>query len=329
MIKWFNKYAKGWPALLALALAVGLAGCGDKPQAGDAGRVADPAKTGASQQAGSQAKQTVYPLTVKDASGKEVTFEKAPERIVSLSPSETEVLFSLGLDKEIVGVDKYSDYPEAAKSKPKIGDLQGNTEAILAANPDLVIGGLSLNSASIQKLNDLKLKVFTVEPKTLDQAMERIRILGQITNRQEQAEKVVSGMKADIQKVTDAVKNLKPEQKKKVYIEFSPGWSVGQGEYMNDMIELAGGINAARDLKGWQKIDEEKIIQENPDVIFYASGVNNLEQTIKSRSGWDQINAVKNNRVIAIDASILSRPGPRVTKGLVEMAKGIYPDLVK
>jgi len=327
MNKSIGKYVKGWPALLALA--VGLSGCGDKPQAGEAGGVAAPAKTGASQQAGGQAKQTVYPLTVKDASGKEVTFEKAPERIVSLSPSETEVLFSLGLDKEIVGVDKYSDYPEAAKSKPKIGDLQGNTEAILSVNPDLVVGGLSLNSASIQKLNDLKLKVFTVEPKTLDQAMERIRILGQITNRQEQAEKVVSGMKADIQKVTDAVKNLKPEQKKKVYIEFSPGWSVGRGEYMNDMIELAGGINAARDLKGWQKIDAEKIIQENPDVIFYASGVNNLEQTIKSRSGWDQINAVKNNRVIAIDASILSRPGPRVTKGLVEIAKGIYPDLVK
>lgn len=328
--------------LLALGLALGLAGCGGAKTAdkGSGGGVTESATAGsgsgnnAGQTAGGagqagQTKETKYPLTVKDASGKEVTFDKPPERIVSLSPSETEVLFALGLGDKIVGVDNYSNYPEEAKSKPKVGNLQGNAEAIIAANPDIVFAGLSLNKDSVQKLNELHMKLFTVEPKTLDQAMDRILLYGQITNTTAQAEKVVAEMKADIKKVTDAVKDLKPEQKKKVYIEFSPGWTVGSGEYMNDMITLAGGINVASDLQGWKQINEEQIIQQNPDVIFFSQEVKDLEKTIRGRSGWDQINAIKNNRVIPFDADLVSRPGPRVTKGLIELAKGIYPDLVK
>lgn len=315
--------------LVAALVALSAAGCADKEKEG----VKEPAKVAASTPAPSptaaNSKKTVYPLTVKDASGKEVTFAKAPERIVSLSPSETEVLFALGLGSKIVGVTEYDDYPAEAKTKPKMGNLQGNTEAIIAANPDIVFAGLSLNKKSVEKLTELKLNLFSVEPKTVDQTMDRIAVYGKITDTQEQADKVIAQMKAEKQKVVDAVKGLKDDQKKKVYIEFSPGWTVGKGEFMDDLITLAGGVNVASDLTGWKKISEEKIIQSNPDVILFAKGVPDLEKTIRGRSGWDKINALKNARVVGLDDNLLSRPGPRVTQGLTDIAKAIYPDLVK
>jgi iron complex transport system substrate-binding protein len=274
-------------------------------------------------------KRTTYPFTIKDSSGKEFTFAKAPERIVSLSPTETEVLFALGLGSKIVGVSNLDDYPEEAKSKPKMGDLQGNAESIIAAAPDIVFAGLSLNVKSVQKLNELKLGLFQTNPKTIDEAMERVLLFGRILDRQEQAEKITQQMKKEKQAVVDALKGLKPEQKKKVYIEFSPGWTVGKGEFLDDMISLAGGVNVASDLQGWKQISEEKIIQQNPDVIFFAKAVPDLEKTIRGRSGWDKIAAIQSNKVIGLDDNLLSRPGPRITKALFDMAKGIYPELVK
>ncbi|GAA3402489.1 ABC transporter substrate-binding protein [Paenibacillus hodogayensis] len=315
--------------LLASALALSLAACGQGKQTGG---VKEPAQaqqgdTGKAPQATS--KKTTYPLTLKDSSGKEFTFAKAPERIVSLSPTETEVLFAIGLGDKIVGVSDLDDYPAEAKSKPKMGNLQGNPEAIIAANPDIVFAGLSLNKNSVTKLNELKLNLFQTNPKTIDEAIDRVLLLGVITDKQDQAEQVAGQMKKEKQQVVDALKGLKPEQKKKVYIEFSPGWTVGKGEYLDDMIAIAGGVNVASDLQGWKQISEEKVIQANPDVIFFAKGVPNLEKTIRERSGWDKIAAIQGGKVVGLDDNLMSRPGPRITKALVDMAKALYPELVK
>ena len=316
--------------LMAIALAAAVAACGqNKPAEG----VKEPAQAsgGTAAKTGGETtgKKTTYPLTIKDSSGKEFTFTKAPQRIVSLSPTETEVLFALGLGDKIVGVSNLDDYPEEAKSKPKMGDLQGNAESIIAANPDIVVAGLSLNKNSVTKLNDLKMNLFQTNPKTVDEAMERVSLFGLINDKQEQAEKVVAERKKEKQQVADALKSLKPEQKKKVYIEFSPGWTVGKGEYLDDMITLAGGINVASDLEGWKQISEEKIIQANPDVLFFARNVPDLEKTIRGRGGWDKIAAIQKSKVIGLDDNLLSRPGPRLTKALVDMAKALHPELVK
>ncbi|WP_341805052.1 ABC transporter substrate-binding protein [Paenibacillus turpanensis] len=319
--------------LWLVLVAVTVAGCGGA----NSGEVTEaPKAVGSGAEAGKGAadasaanQKTVYPLKVKDASGIEFTFTKAPERIVSLSPSETEVLFALGLGDRVVGVTKYCDYPEEAKAKPKIGSLQGDAEAILSAKPDLVVGGLSINKKTVESLRGLGLTVFTVDPRNLEQVYERIELIGQITDTAEQAEKVIADMKAEAKQVADAVSGLKPEQKKKVYVEFSPGWTVGSGEFMHELLVLAGGINVAADQQGWVKISEEAVIQSNPDVIIYSKGVENLESTIKGRSGWDKIAAITGGQMVGVDDNLLSRPGPRVTKGLLAIAKGIYPDLVK
>jgi iron complex transport system substrate-binding protein len=323
---------------LTLILAISLASCGKKDEG--TVQVTDPAKLNSdvttTPAATASTKNTKYPLTVKDATGKSFTFEKAPEKIISVSPAETETLFAIGLGDQIVGVSDFDDYPEAAKSKPKMGSIvKPNQEALIAANADIVFTGVSMKNETVEKLREMKLSVFKVEPKKLDDVMADITLFGQITDRQENAEKVVAKMKADRQKVTDAVKNLKQEDRQKVYIEFSPGWTVGNGEFMDELITLSGGVNVAAGTKGWHQISEEKIIEQNPGVIFYAKDAvdetskKRLDQIVRERSGWNQIDAIQNNRVIGLDGNLLSRPGPRLTEGLLDMAKGIHPELVK
>jgi iron complex transport system substrate-binding protein len=317
------------------ALAISLAACAKQETQGGSVESANVSPS-PSQAPAVSLKKTQYPLTVKDASGTEITFDKAPERIVSVSPAETEKLYALGLGDKIVGVSDFDDYPAEAKSKPKMGGVsKPNQEALIAANGDIVFGGISMKDDVLAKLRESKLKVFKVEPKTYDDVMNDILLFGQITDRQEEAEKFVAKMKADRQKVIDAVKNVKPEQKKKVYLEFNPGWSVGNGEYLDELITLSGGINVAADTKGWHKISEEKIIQQNPNVILFAEGFVEeksklpLDEIIRGRSGWDKIDAIANKKVIGIDQGLLSRPGPRLADGLLEIAKAIYPELVK
>ena len=284
---------------------------------------------------GSEAKHTVYPLKETDASGKEITIEKAPEKIVSTSPSETEILFALGLADRIVGVSDYDNYPKEVEGKAKVGGVvEPNTEAILAAQSDLVVSGISIKQTALDNLRSLGLTVVCTNPKKLQDVLDDILMLGRITDKQTEAEALVAQMNADIQKVKDAAATIKPEDKKKAYIEFSPGWTVGSGEFMDELITTAGGVNIASDVPGWNQINEEKIIKDNPDVIMYALNTtdekgNKLEDLITGRSGWDQITAIKDKQVVGLDGEVISRPGPRITQALLNISNAIYPGLVK
>jgi len=341
MMKKSNTTKRWLTAVLGLALAMSAAGCAPKDAAKSpqTGKLADPPKAGAGTQSGQPAassKATVYPLKVRDATGKEFTFEKAPTKIASVSPSETETLFALGLGDKIVGVSDFCDYPAEAKAKPKLGSIvKPNEEALIGTNADVVMTGVSMKTAVVDQLRGLKVNVFKVEPKTVDEVLNNILMFGQIFDKQEQAEKLVASMKADRQKVTDAVKHLKPEEKKKVFIEFSPGWTVGKGEFLDELITLSGGINVSADVQGYAKLNEEKVIADNPQVILYPKNLidekskKSMDQIIKERSSWATIDAIKNNKLSGVDKDVISRPGPRITAGLLEVAKGIYPELVK
>ncbi len=333
-------------AILLLAVMLLLAACGNS----NSGTSAEPgpsapaaAETAGSEAAGQpggppadEAKRTVYPLTVKDSTGAEFTFEKAPERIVSTSVSETEILFALGLGDKVVGVSDYDNFPKEVESKPRMGGVtKPNAEAIIAANPDLVISGISISENALEELRNLGLKVYRTDPKRVEDVLNNILQVGRIADKQPEAEALVANMREEIRKVTEAAATLKPEEKKKVYLEFSPGWTVGKGEFMDELITLAGGINIASDMEGWNKINEEKIIADNPDVILYAKDVTDnksgkkLEDLIRERDGWDQIKAIADGRMVGLDDDMLSRPGPRITQALLEISKGIYPGLVK
>ncbi|WP_019639285.1 ABC transporter substrate-binding protein [Paenibacillus fonticola] len=335
-----NKFRKFWGIWLLAIMLVVMAGCGKDAASTNNGNTPaqqeQNAQTGQEEQtdSSSDAQRTVYPLTVKDVTGAEFTFEAAPQRIVSLAPSETEGIFALGLDEHIVGVSDVDDYPEAVKDKPRMGGFQVNVEAVIAAKPDLVLAGNLIAPATVENLTDLGIQVYRSNPTNLDETLAHIRTVGEITDRQKEAEEVVTQMEKERDIVLDAVKSLTPDQKKKVYIEFSPGWTVGKGVFMDELITLAGGVNVASDLEGWNEINEENIIKANPDVILFAKNVvdeNNktIGDMIKARGGWDQITAVKEDRVVGMDDNLLSRPGPRVTQGLIEMARAIYPELIQ
>ncbi|MGG1311525.1 ABC transporter substrate-binding protein [Cohnella laeviribosi] len=334
-----KRYLTGLISLVLLVAA--LAGCGGSNREGGASptaSVSSPASASpaASPSASEPSKETQYPLTVKDATGESFTFDRAPERIVSTSPAETEILFALGLGDQVVGVSDFDNYPEEATQKQKVGSImKPNEETLVSLKPDLVITGISMPEDVVTKLRSLGLKLYKTDPKSIDDVMNNILQIGKITNRQQEAEALVDSMKKDVARVTEAVAGVKEEDKKKVYVEFAPGWTVGKGEFMDELITLAGGINVAGDTEGWNQINEETIVQKDPDVILFTLGVTDsesgktLEEIIRGRSGWDQIKAIKDNRVIGLDQDVLSRPGPRITQGLIDVAKAIYPDLVK
>lgn len=330
---------------LSVLLIVMLAACGSNDNDSSSGNASPSAAASASSAASpsaeattaaspsaDDAKKTVYPLTEKDATGQEITFQQAPEKIVSTSPAETEILFALGLGDRIVGVSDYDNYPKEAESKAKVGGVvEPNTEAIVAAGADLIVTGISIKDTALENLRTLGLNVICTNPRKLDDVLSDILLLGRITDKQQEAEALVAQMKADIQKVTDVAAAINPEEKKKVYIEFSPGWTVGKGEFMDELITLAGGVNIASDVEGWSQINEEKVIQDNPDVIIHTLNVtddkgNKLEDLIRGRSGWGEIAAIKSNRVVGLDGDVLSRPGPRITQALLGIASAIYPD---
>ncbi|ANE46369.1 ABC transporter substrate-binding protein [Paenibacillus swuensis] len=325
--------------LWTLVLALVLAGCGASNE--DAGNAANTSnkveqdgnapKSNAEHGNDSAASgKTTYPLTLKDSTGTDVTFEAAPQKIATIAPSETEMVYAVGGGDRVVGVDEYSDYPEEAKSKPKLGDMNTNMEAVLAAKPDVVFAHSSMQSEVIEQLRDLNIKVFASDPKTVDEVIAKVETFGQILDTQGKSKTLADTMRAEKQQVVDAVQGA---PLKKVYMEFSPGWTVGSGEYMNELLTLAGGDNVAKAKTGWFEIDPEEIITANPDLILYAKDEtvlkNSIYDEIMKRPGFKEINAVKNEQLFPLDNNMISRVGPRLTKVLLDMAKAIHPERVK
>lgn len=320
-------------SMLLIMMMVFLAACGGNSAKEGAGsqpeQTATIAPSAEPTKVAEVAAETTYPLTVKDATGTDVTFEKAPTAIVTLVASETETIFAIGAGANVVGVDEWSNYPEAALSVSKVGDMVTNIEAVTALNPDLILASSSMNADAIAKLRELKLNVFATDPKTYDDVITKIEEIGKIVNMQAGANKVTTHMKEVKAKVTESVKDA---EKKKVYLEFSPGWTVGSGEFLDELLTLAGGQNIAAAGKGWFEVNAEEIITQNPQLIIYpdmGEEKSSILAGIESRPGWEAIDAVKNKQMFQVTQDPLVRVGPRLADGLLEMAKVIHPELVK
>ncbi|NBD22377.1 ABC transporter substrate-binding protein [Paenibacillus sp. T1] len=277
--------------------------------------------------AGPQA--TTYPLTVKDVTGTELTFAAAPQRIVTLVPSETEIVYALGAGDAVAAVDNFSNYPKEAADKPKIGDMNADIEKIVSLKPDLILASYSMSSAVVDKLRALKLPVYASDPKTYDAVIEKVKQIGAVLDKANEAAAVAEHMEQVRTQVADTVKDA---QKPNVYLEFSPGWTVGKGEFLDELITLAGGTNIATE-PNWYEIDPEAVVKANPDEIIYASMTvkegekNPILAAIESRPGWNAIKAIKNKQVFEVDQDPLTRVGPRLADGLLEVAKKLHPDL--
>ncbi|MHB1127171.1 MAG: ABC transporter substrate-binding protein [Bacillota bacterium] len=279
---------------------------------------------------GENAGQTAnFPVTVKDANGRDITIDQVPQRIVSVTPSNTEILFALGLADQIVGVTSNDDYPAEAKDKEKVGDWNLNAEKIVSLEPDLVVAMQSANGTQIPELEKLGLKVLTVEAQSVEDIYESIRTIGTATGKTAEAEQLISQTQAKLQAVQDKVAAISQENRKRVFMEIStqPLYTVSKGSLQHQILEMAGGINVVQEEQPWMEYNDEAVLRDNPDAIIVTYPGAKLE-SIAARPGWNQIQAVKDGKIILdIDANILVRPTSRVADGVEAVARFLYPEL--
>ncbi|EAD9124182.1 ABC transporter substrate-binding protein [Listeria monocytogenes] len=258
-------------------------------------------------------------IEVKDATGNTITLEEAPTKIVSLMPSNTEILFALDLGDKVKGVTAYDDYPKEAQKVEKVTSTSVDTEKIIAIKPDLVLGHesmLATEKDAYQLLKDAGINVFVVPDATdLKAAEKSIITVGKLTGKEKEAKEVTYSMEEQKVAIEKKAKELKTSPK--VWIEISPDlYTAGKGTFMNEMLELAGGTNVVTE-SGFIPYNEEKVVELQPDIIL--SVYPDAKATIQKRAAWKDIPAVKNDKIYEMDANKLSRPGPRLLEGAADI----------
>ena len=276
------------------------------------------------------------PGNIIDGLGRQVTINAVPQRIVSLAPSNTEILFALGLGDKIVGVTEYCNYPEAAKTKPKIGGFSTvDVEKVVSLRPDLILATQIHSKTIIPSLEKLGLTVVALTPSSLTGVLDSITLVGKITGQDKEASELVKDLNARIEAVSDKTGNLSPNQKPRVfYVTWhDPLMTAGKGALSNDVISQAGGQNIASDITGDKTIDLETVINRDPEIIIASVGMGTGEdqswQYIKSESRLKKTQALMTGRVYKIDGDLIHRPGPRVVDALEQIAQFIHPELFK
>lgn len=277
--------------------------------------------------------ETAFPLTFTDAVGQEITLETAPESIISMIPSNTEILFALGLDEEIIGVNDYESYPKEALEKEKIGGMEFNIEKIISLNPDIVFAHESIvgmAEAGLQQLRDSGVKVYVVQDaKDFDLTYTTIEQIGRATGKYEEAQAVIEDMKAKVDEIKENV--AKVETKKTVFVETSDVpeiYTPGNGTFMQEILTMINAENIMADKEGWFQVNPEEIVSRNPDVMLITYDyVEGIIEKVKQRDGFDTVTAIQNDEVVQVDEDATSRPGPRLVEGLEEVAKAVYPEV--
>jgi len=268
---------------------------------------------------------------VTDDVDKEITLTEEPDKIISLAPGNTEILFALGLGEKVVGVDSRSNYPQEAEVIEKIGDaFDLNMEKIVELEPDLILT-IKGNEEAVKEFENFGIAVYTLDANNIENVLEDISEIGQLTDRVERAEELTSKMQEKIDEIKTLVADVSDEDKPKVFymVWNEPIMSAGSGTFINNLIELANGINivAADGLEGWPEYSLEKLIEHDPDVIIAPKSLAPTPETITADERFSSIKAVLENRVVVIDDDPVSRIGPRIVEGFKHIAQALYPDI--
>jgi len=272
-------------------------------------------------------------MTLTDQLGRTVSIAKAPQRIISMAPSNTEILYALGLGDKIVAVTDYDDYPADVKQKPSIGGFSTpDFETIVSLSPDLIVAANLQWKDVITQLEAQGVPVLVIDPKTIDQLLDGITLVGKATGATDKAAEVVKGLRKRVDAVV--TRNFSSSLPKVLYIVWhDPLMVAGQGTLIDDMIRTAGGINVGHDLNGYAEMSIESVVSANPQVIIVSKGMGEgldapfqFAQTDERLKSTD---ARVNNRVFPIDSNLADRPGPRAIDALEQFAKLIHPELFK
>ena len=274
------------------------------------------------------------PHEVTDGLGREITLPSTIERIVSLAPSNTEMLFAIGAGAQVVGRDEVSDHPASASEVASIGSTFGelNTEAILALEPDLILAADITAPEQLQSLEALGLTTFVVpNPTDFNGLYDNLITIGEITGHADEAADLAQALRSRMEAVIALTLEADPTS---VFYEIDGSdpnapWTTGSGTFQNLLIQLAGGVNAANGIEGWGQIDLEELVIQDPEVIVFATGpfIVTTSQSLAERPGWGGIAAVQTGRVVPIDSNWIDRPGPRLVDGLEILARTLHPEL--
>lgn len=276
------------------------------------------------------------PLIATDAHGTAISISaKAPQRIVSLTPGDSEMLAAVGVSSRVVGVDAFTNYPAAMAAKPKVTGNDGspNVEQIIALNPDLVLSWGEFTTQGDKALLQAHINVISLPVEDLAGTLTEIRLVGQLTHTSATADAAVKSLEQRIAVVKQKVAKATPVS---VYMEVGytpmPPYAVGGGSFANDVLIDAGGSNifaSKTDNGGFPSVSVESIIAANPQVIILTEDpqYGGDPQQVSARPGWSVIAAVQSHRVYNINPDIISRPGPRLVDALEQIAKMIHPEL--
>ncbi len=271
-------------------------------------------------------------IKVVDDLNREVTIKESPARIVSLAPNITEILYALGLEDKIVGVTNFCDYPLAAKDKPKVGTK--NVESIIATSPDVVIAANIIPEEIINRLGELDIPVIGFDPKNIEETIATIGRIGEATGADKRAKLVMDRLESELKELkTKVAKAVTKKGRLKVFYEVwkEPLITAGANTFIDNLISAAGGRNIGREATGlWPQYSLEQLLIENPAVYIASSDSwkkSVIVDQIKKREIYQDIKAIKDDRIYIVDANIINRPGPRIIESLKMFIKSIHPEI--
>jgi iron complex transport system substrate-binding protein len=268
------------------------------------------------------------PECIFDDLGRLVCLNETPVRIISLAPSNTEILFALGLGDEVVGVTSWCDYPPEALDKEQVGEYDTpDIEKIVGLNPDLILVSYGTSMEVINSMVGLGLTVFGIRSTDLNDVLNDIRTIGELTDKEIEAQTLTSEMESRIQAITEQTAELEPKPKVFYIVwgdESSVLWTAGSDTFIHELIEKGGGVNICQNITGYSTISIEDVIARNPEVIItselsYDWAINSIDLAAT--------NASQTDRIFTCDDDLVQRPGPRLVDGLEWFAYFINPEI--
>ncbi|HSW10759.1 MAG TPA: cobalamin-binding protein [Bacillota bacterium] len=265
--------------------------------------------------------------TFLDGAGRHVTLPGIPQRLISMAPANTEILFALGLGDRVLGVTTWCNYPAEAQAIEKVGDAWApNYERIVALQPDLVLAAGTADSEVVVRLEALGVPVLVVNAPTVADVVEQVVLVGAATGAAQRAAELAGAMRDRIEEIEARVAPAAADRPTVFWALDDQLWTVGPGSFVHDLIELAGGRNLAEGLGApYAQYSLEALLQADPDVIIVATLAPGAVAGLDALPGWSDLTAVKAGRVHPVDGDLVSRPGPRIVDGLELVARLLYP----
>ncbi|MDQ3990788.1 MAG: helical backbone metal receptor [Actinomycetota bacterium] len=273
-------------------------------------------------------REEAFPVTVEDDEGVEVTLDAEPRRLVTFAPSNTEIVFALGLGDRLVGVaGEFDDHPPQARDIERVGGagefgVDPNVERVVELEPDLMLAAFPGGEWK-DRLRELGIPVFTILAEDLDDALADIETVGALTGAGEEAEALTATMRAEAEEATAGI-----DQRVTCFFEvgFEGGFfTVGPGSFIYDLLERAGcdpvTAEATDPFPQWSV---EALVEADPDAYLVSSESGGTPQEVAERPGFEALSAVRDGRVVLIDSDLVSRPGPRVVEGLRELVAALH-----